>query len=176
MRAARLNEQGDDSAMALDQAAKKKILRDFTYGLYAVTAAHDGERGVFTANWLSQASFEPPLVMLSVENDSSTLPHIRASGRFAVCPLDEGQKDLAGALGRPKKRAGDKFDTLDLAVVDTESGVPALADSLGYVVCRVDAEIPAGDSVVFLGEVIEARSFADAPPLEMRRAGFRHAG
>src|SRR6476620_7783610 len=121
--------------MEFDQAAKKKVLRDFTYGLYAVTAAHEGERGVFTANWLSQASFDPPLVMLSVENDSSTLPLIRASGRFAICPLDEGQKQLAAALGKPKARAGDKYDALDLAVVETESGVPALAESLGYVVC-----------------------------------------
>ncbi len=162
--------------MALDQAAKKKVLRDFTYGLYAVTAAHDGERGVFTANWLSQASFEPPLVMLSVENDSSTLPLIRASGRFAICPLDESQKALAGALGRPKARAGDKYATLGLRVVQTASGVPALADALGYVVCRVEAEVPAGDSVVFVAEVIEARVLNEGEPLTMREAGFRHAG
>jgi flavin reductase (DIM6/NTAB) family NADH-FMN oxidoreductase RutF len=162
--------------MELDQAAKKKVLRDFTYGLYAVTAAHDGDRGVFTANWLSQASFDPPLVMLSVENDSSTLPLIRASGRFAICPFDDEQKALASALGRPKARAGDKFVKENLAVVETASGVPALADSLGYVVCQVLSESPAGDSVVFIGEVVEARSFSDAPPLEMRAAGFRHAG
>lgn len=162
--------------MELDQAAKKKVLRDFTYGLYAVTAAHEGERGVFTANWLSQASFEPPLVMLSVENDSSTLPLIRASGRFVVCPLDETQRSLAAALGKPKARAGDKFATLELQIVETASGDPALADSLGYVVCQVQSESPAGDSAVFIGEVIEARSFSDAPPLEMRAAGFRHAG
>ena len=160
----------------MDPQAKKIVLRQFTYGLVAVTAAHEGERGVFTANWLSQASFEPPLVMLSVENDSSTLPLIRGSRRFAICPLDENQKTLAGALGRPKARAGDKYATLDLAVVDTESGVPALADSLGFVVCDVRHEAPAGDSVVFLGEVVEARSFSDTPPLEMRAAGFRHAG
>jgi flavin reductase (DIM6/NTAB) family NADH-FMN oxidoreductase RutF len=162
--------------MELDQAAKKKVLRDFTYGLYAVTATHEGERGVFTANWLSQASFEPPLVMISVENDSSTLPLIRASGRFAICPLDEHQKQLAAALGKPKARAGDKYDALDLTVVESERGVPALAESLGYVVCDVREEVPAGDSVVFLAEVVEARSFSDAPPLEMRQAGFRHAG
>ena len=161
---------------SLDPAAKKKVLRDFTYGLYAVTAAHEGERGVFTVNWLSQASFEPPLVMLSVELDSSTLPLIRASGRFAVCPLRDDQKELAGALGRPKARAGDKFSTLDLEVIETQSGPPALADSLGYVVCEVMHEVPAGDSVVFVAEVIEARSVGDAPPLEMRAAGFRHAG
>ena len=162
--------------MELDEAAKKKVLRDFTYGLYAITATHNGERGVFTANWLSQASFEPPLVMLSVENDSSTLPLIRASGHFAVSPLDADQKSLAADLGRPKVRVGDKFAKFELPVVETTSGLPALANSLGYVVCRVQSEVPAGDSVVFIGEVIEARSFSDAPPLEMRTAGFRHAG
>lgn len=160
----------------MDQQAKKTVLRQFTYGLYAVTAAHDGERGVFTANWLSQASFEPPLVMLSVERESSTLPLIRASGRFAVCPLAAGKRDLAGALGRPKARVGDKYTAYDLALVETESGVPALADSLGYVVCRVESEVAAGDSVVFVAEVIEARLLAEGEPLTMREAGFRHAG
>ncbi len=160
----------------MDAGAKKTVLRQFTYGLYAVTAAHDGERGVFTANWLSQVSFEPPLVVLSVERDSSTLPLIQASGMFAICPLSSEQKDLAGALGRPKARAGDKFTTLDLRVVETESGCPALADGLGYVVCRVRDELATGDSVVFSGEVIEARELNAGSPLEMREAGFRHAG
>jgi flavin reductase (DIM6/NTAB) family NADH-FMN oxidoreductase RutF len=160
----------------MDLGAKKTVLRQFTYGLYAVTAAHDGERGVFTANWLSQVSFEPPLVMLSVERDSSTLPLIQASGLFAICPFSSEQKDLAGALGRPKARAGDKFTTLDLRVIETESGCPALADCLGYVVCRVRDELAAGDSVVFSGEVIEARALNEGSPLGMREAGFRHAG
>lgn len=44
----------------MDPAVKKTVLRHITYGMYAVTAAHDGDRGVFTANWLSQVSFEPP--------------------------------------------------------------------------------------------------------------------
>lgn len=162
--------------MELDPAAKKKVLRDITYGLYAITATHNGERGVFTANWLSQASFDPPLVMVSVENESSTLPLIRQSGRFVICPLNDQQKPLAAALGKPKVRAGDKFAVLELAVVETAEGDLALADSLGYLVCQVQSESPAGDSVVFIAEVIVAESFSDAPPLEMRAAGFRHAG
>lgn len=160
----------------LDQQAKKMILRQFTYGLYAVTAAHDGDRGVFTANWLSQVSFEPPLVALSVEKDSATLPLIRASGKFAICPLKDGQKGLAGDLGRPRERAGDKFAVYDLATHDSPSGVPVLDDTLGYVTCAVLNETDAGDSVVLIGEVIEAEVFADGDPLTMRAAGFRHAG
>jgi flavin reductase (DIM6/NTAB) family NADH-FMN oxidoreductase RutF len=160
----------------LDPLAKKTVLRSFTYGLYAVLAEHEGERGVFTANWLSQVSFEPPLVALSVELESSTLPLIRASGRFVVCPFAEDQRELAGALGKPKRRAGDKFAALDLETLTTASGPPALAVALGYLVCRVIAETPAGDSVLLLGEVVEAAVINEGEPLTMRAAGFRHAG
>jgi flavin reductase (DIM6/NTAB) family NADH-FMN oxidoreductase RutF len=162
--------------VTLDQHAKKTVLRQFTYGLYAVSAEHDGDRGVFTANWLSQVSFDPPLVALSIELESSTLPLIRASGRFVVSPLASDQTELAGSLGRPKKRAGDKYATLGLATVATETGDPALANALGDVVCRVVSDTAAGDSVVLIGEVVEARILADAEPLTMRAAGFRHAG
>jgi flavin reductase (DIM6/NTAB) family NADH-FMN oxidoreductase RutF len=160
----------------LDPQAKKTVLRHVTYGLYAVTAAHDGDRGAFTANWLTQVSFEPPLLALSVEKDSSTLPLIRASGRFAVCPLSSDQRDLAGALGRPRARVGDKFATYDLAVREAADGTPVLADALGYVLCRVTGETDAGDSVLLLAEVVEAAVFRDGEPLTMREAGFRHAG
>lgn len=161
---------------ALDQAAKKAVLRQLTYGLYAVTAAAGGERGVFTANWLTQVSFEPPLVAISVERDSSTLPLIEASGLFAICPLSSDQRELAGALGRPKARAGDKYTACQLDVRSSPRGVPVLADALGYVVCGVHNQLEAGDPILFLAEVVEAHLFADEPPLTMREAGFRHAG
>src|SRR5687768_9568221 len=166
----------DPRPSQLDPAAKKTVLRQLTYGLYAVLAEHDGERGVFTANWLTQVSFEPPLVAVSVELDSSTLPLIRASGLFVVCPFSEGQRELAGALGRPKRRAGDKFAALNLETIATATGPPALALAPGYLVGRVVSETPAGDSVVLVGEVVEARVVTEGEPLTMRAAGFRHAG
>jgi flavin reductase (DIM6/NTAB) family NADH-FMN oxidoreductase RutF len=160
----------------LDLGAKKLVLRQFTYGLYAVTAAHGGDRGIFTANWLSQVSFDPPLIALSVENDSATLDLIRADGHFTVCPLADGQRDLAGNLGRPKARAGDKFAAYDLETVSSRRGTPAPAAALGFVECRLVSETPAGDSVVLIGEVTEARVLNEGEPLTMRAAGFRHAG
>jgi flavin reductase (DIM6/NTAB) family NADH-FMN oxidoreductase RutF len=159
----------------MDPAAKKTVLRHITYGMYAVTAAHDGKRGVFTANWLSQVSFEPPLIVVSVEVDSATLPIIRASGTFAICPFAADQRQLAADLGRPKARAGDKYDAFNLAT-ETVRGVPVLKDTLGYIVCEVRNEIPAGDSVVILGEVVDVGVLNEGEPLTMRAAGFRHAG
>jgi flavin reductase (DIM6/NTAB) family NADH-FMN oxidoreductase RutF len=162
--------------MPLDLDAKKAVLRSFTYGLYAVSAGHDGERGIFTANWLTQVSFDPPLVALSVERESSTLALIRASGRFVIAPLRSGQKDVAGDLGRPRARAGDKFEVYDLPVNESASGDPIFEGGLGFCVCTVQSETEAGDSIVFIGEVIEAQTGEPGDPLTMREAGFRHAG
>ena len=41
---------------------KKKVLRSFTYGLYVLTAKDWDEVAAGTVNWVTQASFQPPLV------------------------------------------------------------------------------------------------------------------
>jgi flavin reductase (DIM6/NTAB) family NADH-FMN oxidoreductase RutF len=160
----------------LDPDARKTLLRSFTYGLFWASAEHDGERGIFTANWVSQASFDPPLIMLSVEKESSTLSIIRASGKFVIGPFRSDQRELAGDLGRPKARVGDKIAAYELDTVPMELGGFSLVDSLGALGCAVRAEIDAGDSVVFLAEVVEARVLGEGSPLTMSAAGFRHFG
>lgn len=162
--------------MELDPVAKRAVLRQFTYGLYVVTVAHGEEHGAFTANWLSQASFDPPLVMISVERDAHSLPLIRAAGRFAVNTLASGQRELAGHFGKKARHVGDKL--AGIPHHSSTSGQPVLDDALGYVVCRVTGELEAGDSVIVLGEVVEAGLLreGEVEPLTMREAGFRHAG
>ncbi|MCA1599721.1 MAG: flavin reductase family protein [Chloroflexi bacterium] len=158
----------------LDQTAKKAVLRLSTYGLYAVTCAYEGDANVFTANWITQISFDPPMVALSVENDSASLPIILASGLFAVAPFATGQRDLAGALGKPRARAGDKLAGLPHTM--SPSGLPILDATLGYVECRVTGQLVTGDSTLIAGEVIGAVLQQDGEPLTMREAAFKHSG
>lgn len=160
----------------LDPVARKRLLRSFTYGLYWVSANHLDARGIFTANWVTQVSFDPPLLALSVERESSTLELIRRSGRFVIGPFRADQRELAGDLGRPRSRTGDKIDAYALETIAMESGGFALEDSLGAIGCRVISESEAGDSIVFIGEVVEALNLGDGEPLTMREAGFRHFG
>jgi flavin reductase (DIM6/NTAB) family NADH-FMN oxidoreductase RutF len=168
------DDQTPDSE-TLDPAAKKTVLRWFTYGLYVVTTRDGEETGAFTANWLSQASFDPPLVMVSVEKDSHSLPIIRASKTFTVNVLETGQRRLAGHFGKKTAKVGDKL--ADIEHYQNDSGLPILNESLGYVVCTVINEMDAGDSVVVLGEVVEAATHREeAEPLTMAEAGFRHSG
>jgi len=93
----------------MDAAAKKTVLRHFPYGLYAVTVAADGEEHGMTANWLTQASFEPPMVVVAVENASKTIGMIRDAHHFAINLLQASQRDLAGRLGRSSAQAPQKL-------------------------------------------------------------------
>jgi len=47
----------------MDGDQKKKALRAINYGLHVLTANDGGDYAAGGVNWLSQASFEPPLVM-----------------------------------------------------------------------------------------------------------------
>src|SRR5256886_16556105 len=98
-----------DRGHMMDASTKKKVLRTFTYGLYAVGCANEGEVNIFTANWLTQVSFDPPLIAVSVENASKSLPMILRSRKFTVNVLRSGDRELAGTLGKSALRQPDKL-------------------------------------------------------------------
>jgi len=158
----------------LDPAARKTVLRLFTYGLYAVGVAAGEDRNMFTANWLTQVSFEPPLLALSVENDSHSISLINQSQAFAVSVLGDDQRDIAGLLGKRWKLRPQKIDDVPYRLGVT--GVPILEGSLGAVECAVTDSLAAGDSTLFLARVIAAEVGREGTPLTMAAAGFRHAG
>jgi flavin reductase (DIM6/NTAB) family NADH-FMN oxidoreductase RutF len=158
----------------MDEAAKKEALRLFTYGLYAVTSGSIAEVSAFTANWLSQVSFDPPLVAVAVENASHSLPVIQETGYFAVNVLSDDQRELAGRLGKRFAHSPEKAQGLNYAT--GASGCPLLLDALASVECVVEAQLPAGDSTLVLGRVIAVVAHRAGEPLTMRAAGFKHAG
>jgi flavin reductase (DIM6/NTAB) family NADH-FMN oxidoreductase RutF len=160
----------------MDEAAKKTVLRHFPYGLYAVTVAQGGEEHGMTANWLTQAAFDPPMVVVAVENTSKTIGMIRDAHHFAINVLQQGQRELAGKLGRTSAQAPQKLKGIKTKPAPV-SGTPVLADSVGWVECRVVATLPAGDHTLVLGEVVEAGvEHGGAQPLTLQEAGFKYSG
>lgn len=158
----------------MDEQAKRTVLRMFNYVLHAVTVpGPDGGHG-FTANWVAQAAFAPPMLSITVENDSRAIALLRAAGVFAVNVFASGQRELAGQLGRRFRTNPDKFK--GVATEPGVTGCPLLLDALGYLECRVTGELPAGDHTLFLGEVVEAGVRRDAAPLTMAESGFRYFG
>src|SRR5262249_5171116 len=144
---------------------KKQALRTFTYGLYIVMC-HEGEEvNGFTANWLTQVSFEPPLLAVSIENDAKSLPMILNSQHFTVNVLRTGQRQLAGALGKSAYKYPQKLSGIDYAL--NEQGYPILSEALSWVACEVRQTTLAGDSTLVIAEVVDAGIIAEGPPLTM---------
>jgi flavin reductase (DIM6/NTAB) family NADH-FMN oxidoreductase RutF len=158
----------------MDSALKKQVLRTFTYGLYAVSCADEGEVNIFTANWLTQVSFDPPLLAVSVENISKSLPMILHSRLFTVNVLRSGERELAGQLGKSALQRPDK-----LAHIAFHLGAnfcPILDNALAWVNCEVRHTVEAGDSTLIVAEVVDVGMLGEGQPLTMAEAGFRHAG
>jgi flavin reductase (DIM6/NTAB) family NADH-FMN oxidoreductase RutF len=159
----------------MDQAAKKTVLRHFPYGLYAVTVTYDGEQHGMTANWLTQAAFEPPMVVVAIENISKTIGMIRDAHHYAINLLLTGQRDLAGKLGRSAEQTPNKLKGIKTKPAPV-AGSPILAECLGWVECRVVATLPAGDHTLVLGEVVAAGVENEGEPLTLDEAGFKYSG
>jgi flavin reductase (DIM6/NTAB) family NADH-FMN oxidoreductase RutF len=158
----------------MDPQIKKQVLRTFTYGLYAVSCANEGEVNAFTANWLSQVSFDPPLVAVSIENNTKSLPMILRSRAFIINVLRSGDRELAGQLGKSALKQPDKLSGVEYT--PGPGGSPILRNALGWVACEVKHTIEAGDSTLVIAEVVEVGMQGEGQPLTMNEAGFRHAG
>lgn len=160
--------------MALDEQAKKTILRKIPHALY-VCGVKDGEDvNGFTASWVMQASFEPPLVVNCVKNDSKSHAMIAASGVFSLSFLEQGQKEMAQKFFKPQRRVGNKFE--DVEFYEGETGCPIISDSLGYVECKVVGSVEQGDHTVYVGEVIAAGVHREGEILDLASTGWNYGG
>ena len=159
----------------MNDAAKTTVLQQFPYGLYAVTVKHGDEDHGMAANWVVQTSFEPPMVAVALENTSRTIELIRNARRFAINLFSQGQGELAARLGRSSASTPQKLKGIKTRPAPV-SGAPILADTLGWVECRVVATLPSGDHTLVLGQVLEAGVEHDgAQPLTVQDAGFKYS-
>ena len=78
--------------------AKKKVLRSFTYGLYVLTAKDGDEVAAGTVNWVTQASFQPPLVAVGLKRDSHLHALVERTGKLALMTLAHDQKAIYKVL------------------------------------------------------------------------------
>ena len=139
----------------MDANAKKTALRMIPYGLYVLTAAaKDGRVAAATVNWVTQASFEPPLVVVGVKTDSHAHPLIKETKSFALNVLGKGQGPMAFTFFKPAEKKGDTISGEPYRAGST--GAPILANTPAFVECTLEATVEMGDHSVFVGRVVDA--------------------
>jgi len=139
----------------MDPGAKKTTLRMIPYGLYVLTGeAEDGRVAAATVNWVTQVSFEPPLIVVGVKADSGAHSIIKEAGAFALNVLGKSQAATAYAFFKPVEREGNTIGGVDFYGGST--GAPIIGSCPGYVECVLIETIERGDHSIFVGEVVDA--------------------
>jgi flavin reductase (DIM6/NTAB) family NADH-FMN oxidoreductase RutF len=156
--------------VAIDRALFKSVLRRWASGVTVVTTCA-GERALgMTVSAFSSVSLDPPLVLVCADRAAHTNALIAESGVFAVNILAEGQEDLST---RFSTEGNEDVRFEGLACRRAGTGSPWLPGAAALLDCRVAATHPAGDHVIYIGEVLDAELAEGVEPLLYYDAAYR---
>jgi flavin reductase (DIM6/NTAB) family NADH-FMN oxidoreductase RutF len=152
-----------------DSRTLRDALGCFATGVTIVTSTTaDGEPIGLTANSFTSVSLDPPLLLVCIGRQSSSLQYFEQEGNFAVNVLQIGQQ-LDSA--RFAKKDETRFEQARWSL--GENGAPLLLDSLVNFECTRESLIEAGDHVLLLGRVTRARFEPRRDPLLFFRGKYR---
>lgn len=156
----------------VDHQQFRHALGLFATGLtIATTALVDDWHGV-TANAVMSVSLTPPMVLLSIQTGSRMHAALEASDNFALNILSAEQQHLAEYFANSAvTHSKEAFDTIPHHLGRT--GAPLIDGVLSCVDCRIVERIPAGDHVLYLGNVEHIEVGAAAEPLLYYHGHFR---
>ena len=143
--------QDTRSSIAITDATLRKMRGLFASGVTAVTTALDGKLHGVTVSAFTAVSLDPPLVLISLANETASRDMIAESGLFAVNILSDGQEFLSERFAARAPLVNEAFEGVPYHVKAT--GAPILEDSLAWYDCRVMATHDGGDHTLFIGQV-----------------------
>lgn len=158
----------------MDENAKKRALLMIPYGLFVLGAKHGATETVSTINWVTQASFNPPLVAIGIKKDSGTHALVKDSGKFSLSVLGTGQKAIAAAFFRHVEPKEGKFG--NYAYEAGETGLPIVSEAPAAVECEVVGFYELGDHSLAVGKVVAARFKQETEVLTLKETGWNYGG
>jgi flavin reductase (DIM6/NTAB) family NADH-FMN oxidoreductase RutF len=166
-----------------------EALETMPYGLYIIGSHGSDNINGMMADWTMQVSFEPRLIAVSLERNSTTLRNLRESGFFTVNMLGADQRGLAVKFCQPRQasKIEGRSEGASAVIYDKMAGVPyqmgALSDcpvldeAVAYVECQVHEIVDLGDHALAIGLVLDGAILREGQePLTNRILGWSYAG
>ena len=157
----------------MDEQSRKTALRMLSYGVYILTSKFENNYCAATVTWVSQASFEPPLISVCIKGDSASYAVVKERGEFLLHLLGQDQKDLAASFFKPTILENGLINGQTYQLQDD---FPLLTAVPAYIKCSVLDILEKGDHPLFLAEVIDAVINEEPNPLELRKTGWSYGG
>jgi rubredoxin/flavin reductase (DIM6/NTAB) family NADH-FMN oxidoreductase RutF len=139
-----------------------EALHRIGYGMYIVSAVHEGNANAQIANTLMQVCAEPAALAVCLNKQNLTHSYIAASRKFAASMLSEATPlQFIGRFGFKSGRHLDK-----LRGIEVETGALGLSvvteNATAYFEVEVDRQLDAWTHTIFAGPVVTARVLSDA--------------
>jgi len=157
----------------MNEKYRQQSLRMFSYGVYILSSVNEGEYCVSTITWVSQASFQPPMISVCIKRNSASYEIVKKRGEFILHLLGDNQKELASTFFKPTIFENEKLNGQEFSL---ENNLPLLKDIPAYIQCKVVEILENGDHPLFLAEVVDAKINNDSNPLELRKTGWTYGG
>jgi len=128
----------------------QEALGRMTYGIYVLTTRVDDIINGMIASWVTQVSYEPPLIMVAIHPNRYSHGLVEKSQSFALHILDQSQKEMLDIFKGPDPQK--KFD--DITWEHGKAGPPILKDCLAWLELIVRERHTPGNHTLFIGEII----------------------
>lgn len=139
----------------MEAQIRKQVLRAFSYGVYILGLKRGDGFNASTVSWVSQVSFEPPLVMVALRNESLTREMVEASRCFTINVVGEDQAAIAGAFFKPARLEDNRLNGYAFQA-GAETGAPVFTDVPAWLECKVVEMVTCGDHTMAIAEVVDA--------------------
>lgn len=156
----------------MDRKEARNVLSQFPYGIFVVGSREGGRPQVMIATWITQVSFFPQMVALSLETDSKMADAVRQSGFFSLNLLPKDGKEIAASFLKTPEVTATSIG--GHAYAEALNGSPFLLEATASLECRVVHRSMTGDHELVLGEVVDARTHREGEVLTMRKTGWNY--
>ena len=136
----------------------KNVLRNLSYGVYAVSTL-DGDRAVgCIANSIIQVTYDT--VAVSMNHENFTHECMEKTGKFSISIFGEDiEMNTIAFLGFQSGKDRNKFDKIETITVD---GLPVVKNSVGYLICDVVDKLDTETHTIFLGKITGGEMLSDS--------------
>ena len=139
----------------MDYNAKKNCTAYDSDGLKVMAAEdQDGHIPTGTLNWITQVSFEPPMVELDLKTESLVHDIIKTARYFAFNVLGNDQHGAAYTILKSDERDCQKYSRE--ALHSSSKSAPVLDNTPTIVESGLLTTVEEGEFSIFIGEVLDA--------------------
>jgi flavin reductase (DIM6/NTAB) family NADH-FMN oxidoreductase RutF len=158
---------------------RRRVLWKMPSGLYVLGSTDRGERrNGMTINWVTQLSFDPKWIGVSVEQTAFTHELIEAGGCFSLNLIDLEDRAIVRKFTKPVEADLEASTLNGFPYVEKVTGAPILSQAVAYIDCTVQEKVAVGHHTLFLGEVVDSAFLKDedTPVLRMEDTRMNYGG